>query len=201
MQWIILHACFVRWTISSRKVTLKWRSLIFVKRGNVGGSMRWLTDGEKPIGFGASSETRIGSIHSINEISSNLNCSIELPFSVGCVPNGIVRLINGARSTAPFSKRTISFISCSLGEMLLLGFRAFNACSSKRTNFKRYAIAWMGCELRKSVHCFCCAIELTHFLTSAISVSGFGFFSNSSSASFSKKQALVAVISGVRIYP
>lgn len=32
------------------------RAFIFVYRGKVGGRIRWFTVGEKPIGFGASSE-------------------------------------------------------------------------------------------------------------------------------------------------
>lgn len=60
-----------------------------------------------------------------------------LPSGSGCVPRQIVRLISGIRSAAPFSSRTISFISCSFGDTLLLGARADNACKNSRRNFSR----------------------------------------------------------------
>lgn len=66
---MILHACFVLCTSSSKNVMLESLAFIFVYRGNVGGNIRWLTVGENPIGFGASPV--IPSFNSMNT-SSNL---------------------------------------------------------------------------------------------------------------------------------
>lgn len=73
-------------------------------------------------------------------------CLQVLQFPSGCVPSTMVRLINGITSMAPFSSRTISPISCSFGDMFLFGHSVIRACSIRRKNRSRCAIAWISLE-------------------------------------------------------
>jgi hypothetical protein len=58
LWFVILHTTFNLFSSSSKYSRASTRDLIFVYRGNVGGSNRWLTSGSNPIMLGWSAENR-----------------------------------------------------------------------------------------------------------------------------------------------
>lgn len=117
------------------------------------------------------------------------------------MPISIVRLIRGIKSTAPLSKRTISFISCSFGETHLFGVRAVSACKNKRKNFIRLKMAVIPYNFKFCLTTTSGMKNENIYLTSDSSELTLDFFIKSSSASLSIKQALVLTISGISTYP